>query len=172
MKNKYITRHKSGQYQIMIWYNGKHNYHGIYKTLPEAIKVRDEVLLKLGNLANKYNSYYFDNKEMYKEIVYSKAVGKLSNKLMFELLKIVKGVSKKFRYNDEDDRLDCEAYACEIIIKNWYQFDEDKYDNVFSYFTEIIKRAFSHQWKQLQKSRINTISLNYTDAEGNKIINI
>ena len=88
------------------------------------------------------------------------------------LCKIVKGVSRKFRYDNEEDRWDCEAYAYEVIIKNWREFDEDKYNNVLAYFTEIVKRAFALQWKRLQKTRLNTISLDYTDNEGNKMFNI
>lgn len=171
MKEKYIVAHKNGGYQVQFWVNKKHHYIGLYKTIEEAIIQRDKAIKRLGVIP-KYNNIYFDNKMAYKEIIISQAQGRLTPKLMFNLLKIVKGVSKKFYYKDQDDRLDCEAYAVEMIMKNWYNFNEYKYDNVLAYFTEIVKRAFAFQWKQLQKSRINTISLDYVNEDGDRIINI
>jgi len=170
-KEKYIVKHSCGSYQIMLWVNGKHKYCGLYTTIEEAIIERDKAIKTLG-IIPKYNNIYFDNKVAYYEIVVSKAQGSLSPKLLKMLCKIVKNVSKKFRYKDEEDRWDCEAYAIEVIIKNWREFDEDKYNNVLAYFTEIVKRGFALQWKRLQKTRINTISLDYTDDEGKKMINI
>ncbi len=169
--NKYIIRHKGGGYQVQLWLDGKHHYIGLYKTLETAILERDKSIKKLG-IVPKYNNIYFDNKIAYYEIVVSKAEGSITPKLLKMLCKIVKGVSKKFRYNDEEDRWDCEAYAYEVIIKNWREFDEEKYSNVLTYFTECIKRAFALQWKRLQKTRLNTISLDYTDDEGKRIMNI
>lgn len=173
MKEKYIVAHKNGGYQVMLWYNGKNNYLGIYPTIEQAILERDKAITKLGvtNTSRTYDKIYFDNKIAYYEIVVSKAEGSLSPKLLKMLCKIVKNVSKKFRYKDEEDRWDCEAYAIEVIIKNWREFDEDKYNNVLAYFTEIVKRGFALQWKRLQKTRINTISLDYTFDNSKSIQN-
>ena len=173
-KEKYIVYHKCGSYQVMVYLNGKNYYIGLYSTIEEAVKKRDE-FLKLNGMNNTgriNESHYVENKEMMKEVIISKAMGTITPKLLQQCIKIVKGVSKKFKYNDEEDRLDCEAYAYEVIIKNWYHFDELKFTNAFAYYTEIVKRAFAMQWKILQKTRLNTISLDYTDEEGSKIFNI
>ena len=174
MKEKYIVKHKSGGWQLMIWFNGKNNYLGIYKTIEEAIKVRNKFLNDNGasNQSKTYNSYYFDNLKAYKQITWSLAVGKLDRELFTSLLKIVDGVGKKFRYENIEDKLDCRAYAIEVIIRNWHNFNPDKYENVMAYFTEIIKRAYAHQWKHLQKTRINTISLNQYTSDGENKLNI
>ena len=173
-KEKYIVKHRNGCHQIMLWVNGKHKYIGIYQTIEEAIIERDKALKQYGlvNISKTYESRYVDNRDMMKEVIISKAEGRLSRKLLEQCMKIVKGVSKKFRYNYEEDRYDVEAYAYEVIIKNWHNFNEDRYDNPFAYYTELVKRAFALQWKQLQKNRINTISLDYTDDEGKRIMNI
>jgi hypothetical protein len=175
---KGIRLHKSGKWMAHIYYDGKNKYIGIFlteKEAQEALNLKKQDLDKKGIRHSRYlkeGENYVDNKEMYKEFLYCKAAGKLSNKLLQMCIMIVKGVSKKFRYNDEDDRLDCEAYAYEVIIKNWYHFDELKFTNTFAYYTEIVKRAFAMQFKILQKTRLNTISLDYTDEEGSKIFNI
>jgi hypothetical protein len=173
-KEKYIVKHRCGSYQIMLWLNGKNKYIGIYSTIEEAIIERDKALLKynLVNTSTTYESRYVDNRDMMKEVIISKATGILSPELLKQCMKIVKGVSKKFSYNDPEDRFDCECYAYEVIIKNWYHFNEDRYDNAFAYYTEIIKRGFAMQFKILQKTRLNTISLDWTNDEGKKMINI
>ena len=175
---KGIRLHKCGKWTATIWYDNKNKYLGLFLTEKEA---EEALLLKKEQLDNKgiqHSRYlkegdnYVDNKEMMKEVIYCKAIGKLSNKLLQMCMMIVKGVSKKFKYNDEEDRYDCEAYSYEIIIKNWRHFNEDVYDNPFSYYTELVKRAFAMQFKILQKNRLNTISLDYSDDEGRRIINI
>jgi hypothetical protein len=168
-KEKYIVVNKNG-FQVQLWLDGKLHYIGLYKTLEKAILERDKAINNLG-IIPKYNNIYFDNKIAYYEIVVSKAEGSLSPKLFKMLCKIVKGVSKKFKYSDEEDRWDCEAYAYEVIIKNWREFDEEKYNNVLAYFTECVKRAFAMQFKILQKTRLKTISLDYTFDNGKSIQN-
>lgn len=171
---KYVVKHKQGGHQVMIWFNGKNNYLGLYKTEAEAIKVRDAFLLKNGknNTSRTYENHYVDNKELYIELLVSKAKGKLTNRAIEILMKIVKGVNKKFRYNYEEDRNDVIAYSYEVIIRNWHNFEEDRYENAFAYFTEVIKRAHALQWKRLQKTRLNTISLDWTNEDGKRIVNI
>jgi hypothetical protein len=171
--HKYLVKHKNGSYQVQIWHNSKHNYIGLYPTIEEAIIARDIFLKKNShmNTSSTYESRYVDNREMMREVIISKEMGILSDKLLNQCMKIVKGISKKFRYKDEEDRFDCECYAIEIIIKNWYHFDELRYDNPFPYYTEIIKRGFAFQFKILQKNKQSTISLDYTFDNGKSIQN-
>lgn len=172
-KEKYVVYHKCGSYQVMVYLSGKNHYIGLYLTIEEAVKERDKFLKINGikNISRTNESHYVENKEMMKEVIISKAMGIITPRLLQQCMKIVKGVSKKFKYNNEDDRLDCEAYAYEVIIKNWYHFEEDRYENPFAYYTEIIKRAFAMQFKILQKTRLNTISLDYTFDNGKSIQN-
>ena len=171
--HKYLVKHKNGSYQVQIWHNSKHYYIGLYPTCEEAIIARDIFLKKNShmNTSSTYESRYVDNREMLYEMIVSQAQGILSPKLMMMSLKIVKGVSKKFRYKEPEDKYDCECYAIEMIIKNWYMFDLERYDNVFAWITQIVKNGFAMQFKILQKSRINTISYDIVDSEGQGIKN-
>lgn len=168
--NKYIVKHNKGGYQVMLYNNGKHLYVGIYKDIKDAIIARDKALKEL-KIIPKYQKGYIDNREMYIEMVWSKAQGKITDKLLKMFMQIVKGVGKKFRYKQEDDRADCEAYCYEVIVKNWMMFDEEVYDNVFAWGTEIIKRAYALQFKRLMKTRVDTISLDFTFDNGKSIQN-
>jgi hypothetical protein len=171
-RQKYIIKHKCGLWQVQIWFSSKNHYLGLYPTIEDAIKTRDHFLKTNGiNKSATYESHYAENKEMLYEMIVSQSQGRLTNKLLLICMKIVKGVSKKFRYKDTEDRFDCEAYCYEMIIKNWMMFDLDNYENVFSWVTQIVKNGFAMQFKILQKSRLDTISLDYTNSEGNSIQN-
>lgn len=169
MRHRYIIKRPFG-FQVIIHYNKKGNYHGIYPTLEEAIAVRDKIILEKGLKPKEVNNY-FDNKEGYREMVISKATGRLSPKLLKMSMAIVKNVNKKFRYNNAEDRQDVIAYSYEMIIKNWHNFNTDSHDNVLAYLTEVVKRAHAMQFKILQKTRINTISIDNFYEEG-KDLNI
>jgi hypothetical protein len=172
-ETKNIVKHKNGNFQVMVWISGVNNYVGLYKTFEEAVIARDTFLKKNSkmNTSLTYENRYVDNKEMLYEMIISQAAGILSPKLMMMSLKIVKGVSKKFRYKEPEDKYDCECYAIEMVIKNWYMFDLDNYDNVFAWVTQVVKNGFAMQFKILQKSRQDTISLDYTFNNGKSLQN-
>jgi hypothetical protein len=92
---------------------------------------------------------YLHNKDLYIEIIISKATGKLTPraKIMLELL--AKRTIKKMRYYNSDDRDDCMQGGLLDIFSNWYSFNSDKSDNCFSYFTEVFKRGTAKTWNTL-----------------------
>ena len=94
---------------------------------------------------------YLSNKDLYCEIIVSKAKGKLTRPAEKMLILLAKNVIKKMYYNDPDDRLDCLQSAYLDVFGNWYNFDENKSDNAFSYFTEIIKRGLAKGWNKQYK---------------------
>jgi len=87
------------------------------------------------------------------EIVYSKATGKLTNnsKSMLEIL--AKRTIKKMRYKNNDDKLDCYQSGLLDMFSNWYNFNEEKSDNAFAYFTEIFKRGMARGYNDLYKKK-------------------
>jgi hypothetical protein len=62
------------------------------------------------------------------------------------------------------------------MFKFWYNFDEVKSTNAFAYYTEVFKRGVAAGYNQLYKKidgeYMFNQSLDYTDAQGNKITNI
>lgn len=92
---------------------------------------------------------YLQNKDLFIEIIISKNQGKLTNtaKLMFEIL--AKRTIKKMRYYNEDDRMDCYQSGLVDMFANWHNFDQDKTENSFSYFTEVFKRGLAKGFNQL-----------------------
>ena len=115
---------------------------------------------------------YLDTKELYKEIIVSKAQGRLTPRAGEYFYLLVKNISKKFRYSDEEDRWDCESEAMIQLLKNWNSFNEEKSGNAFAYYTEICKRGFAHGFNQLHKKdwktgkRIEEIAMSRLFEEG------
>lgn len=117
-------------------------------------------------LKKNQNDLYLNNKELYIEIIVSKAQGKLTrnSEKMLELLAIK--TIKKMRYWSNDDKLDCYQSGLLDMFQNWYNFNENKSTNAFAYFTEIFKRGLAKGWNDLYKKKgdnehqIKLISIN------------
>ena len=109
---------------------------------------------------------YLNNKELYIEIIVSKAQGRLTRKAEIMLELLAKKTIKKMRYYSNDDKLDCYQTGLLDMFENWYNFNEDKSINAFAYFTEIFKRGLAKGWNNLHKKKgdnehqIKLISIN------------
>lgn len=99
------------------------------------------------------NTHYITNTELYYEIVVSKALGRLTPKAEKMLYLLGKNIIKKFYYANPDDRQDSLQLAYLDVFSNWYNFDEGKGTNVFSYYSEILKRGCAKSWNQLKKQK-------------------
>ena len=96
---------------------------------------------------------YLNNKDLYIEIIVSKAQGKLtrSAEKMLELL--AKKTIKKMRYWSSDHKMDCYQGGLLDMFSNWYNFNEDKSVNAFAYFTEIFKRGMAKSFNEIYKKK-------------------
>jgi hypothetical protein len=109
---------------------------------------------------------YLNNKELYIEIIVSKAQGRLTRNAERMLELLAKKTIKKMRYWSNDDKLDCYQTGLLDMFENWYNFNEDKSTNAFAYFTEIFKRGLARGWNNLYKKKgdnehqIKLISIN------------
>ena len=110
--------------------------------------------------------HYLNNKELYIEIIISKAQGRLTRNAEKMLEILAKKTIKKMRYYSNDDKLDCYQTGLLDMFENWYNFNEDKSTNAFAYFTEIFKRGLARGWNNLYKKKgdnehqIKLISIN------------
>jgi len=116
---------------------------------------------------------YLQNKELYIEIVVSKAQGKLSNNAKKMLILLALNTIKKFKYINIDDKMDCYQTGLLDMLSNWYNFNEEKFDNAFAYFTEVFKRGAAKSRNQIYskkgdaKNRIKLISIESSnDGQG------
>ena len=117
----------------------------------------------------KEKKKYLSNKELYMEIIYSKAKGKLTPKAADMLMLLGKNVIKKMYYRDPDDKKDCLQEAMLSCFRFWYNFDEQKGDNAFAYYTEVIKRGLAKSWNDMYKTKgadVDIISFTAYDNDG------
>ncbi len=102
---------------------------------------------------------YLSNKDLYMEILVSKAQGRLTKSAEKMLELIGKRTIKKMKYRSNDDRLDCYQSGLLDMFQNWYNFNEEKSVNAFAYFTEIFKRGLAKGFNSLNKKKGDSDSL-------------
>lgn len=96
---------------------------------------------------------YLNNKELYVEIIVSKAQGRLTRKAEQMLTLLAKETIKKKKYWSLNDKQDCWQSGLLDIFQNWYNFNEDKSTNSFAYFTEIFKRGTAKGFNEIYKKK-------------------
>jgi len=74
----------------------------------------------------------------------SKEKDQLTNESIRLIQIMVKGISGKFSYKYEEDRIECESYAMENVVYAWRNYDPQKSNNAFAYFTQLIKTGCLH----------------------------
>lgn len=107
---------------------------------------------------------YVNNKQLYLEIIASKEKGELTPDALKMLDKMVKEISKVFKYKMEEDKEDCQAFAMEDVIKYWNRFNPEKSNNAFAFYTQMIKNGFAKGWRKLhpiKSSQMVSISKEY-----------
>jgi len=128
----------------------------------------------MGRKAEIKSKHYLSNKDLYCEMIVSKEMGKLTKQAEKMLILLTKNVVKKMIYLNHDDRLDCLQTAYVSVFSNWHNFDEQKGDNPFSYFTEVIKRGLALGWNNLYKLRgdddktVKVLSLDGYNEDGER----
>ena len=85
---------------------------------------------------------YLTNKDLYVEVIVSKAQGKLTRNAEKMLELLAKKTIKKMRYWSNDDKLDCYQSGLLDMFQNWYNFNEDKTTNVQRYKISSISYDF------------------------------
>jgi len=96
---------------------------------------------------------YLNNKDLCKEIIISKAQGKLTRKAGEMLYLLGKNVIKKFSYKNNDDKNDTFQEGMLQIYKNWHLFDETVTDNAFAYYTEVFKRGAAQGFNKVYQKK-------------------
>ena len=96
---------------------------------------------------------YLNNKDMFIEMIVSKARGKLTKKAEKMLELLAKETIKKMRYYNQEDKQDCYQSGLLDMFQNWYNFNEDKSVNCFAYFTEVFKRGLAKGFNEVHKKK-------------------
>ena len=117
-------------------------------------------------MARKRN--YLNNRDLREEIIKSKEQDELTPLALKYLMLLADKCSRKLSYRNPDDRKDCIACAYMDLYRYWRNYDPNRSENAFAYFTEIAKRGFAKGWNKLHPKKYKgIISLNGgKDSEG------
>ena len=112
-------------------------------TYTDEVKKVKKKLIKPKPIKIKKDYNYLNRIDLLYQIIISKGKGKLTDKAVKQIQLIVEGVASKLYYGylRNTDKDDCIQEALLILLDNWYKFDERRYDDAFSYYTEIAKIA-------------------------------
>ena len=100
---------------------------------------------------------YITNKELYYEVIVSKAKGQCSEKLANYFVKLANKLITTKLWNPHLYQ-DMEQDIVLRLLESYYLFNEEKGNNPFAYFTEIAKRAAASRFNDEHK---HSIAMNY-----------
>jgi DNA-directed RNA polymerase specialized sigma subunit len=88
---------------------------------------------------------YLKNKDLLSEFLFSKYQndGEPTETLIKYLQLMVSRMAEKFSFQNYDDRKDSQQDAFIALWKNWLNFNDELYTQIFPYYSEIIKRSFT-----------------------------
>lgn len=101
------------------------------------------------------NKNYLNNDMIIKELIISKGKGKITPELLNTFYLIAEGITVRLKVN-YTNRKDYIQSAVLMMIEKYDKFDETKYQNAFSYFTEIGKRDMVNSFYIFNYQRPNS----------------
>lgn len=109
---------------------------------------------------------YLNNKDLHNEIVKSQEQGELTREALKMLMLLAERANRKLTYVKIQDKQDCIQHAKLDLIKYWKNY-KPQYENAFSYYTEIAKKAYAKAWNKLYpKKYAGTISMDGSAGDG------
>ncbi len=108
---------------------------------------------------------YIDGKSFLKEMTACKENGALSSKALEYYGKIIVGVSRKFSYVNPADRQDAHQQAYLKFLMYWHNFDPEKNQNAFAYYTQIAKMAFAESFNKNNQRNGNNVNVRFVSLD-------
>ncbi len=89
---------------------------------------------------------YVNNKELLREIIESKRRDELTPRAVDLIIRMSHEMSKVLKYKHPEDREDCIASGIADVVKFWRNFNPEKSENVFAYYSQVIKNGMAKTW--------------------------
>jgi hypothetical protein len=100
---------------------------------------------------------YVNRIELRQEIEKSFDQDELTHRAWEMIILMANRVSRKFSYKYEEDRQDCIMEALEVVHKYWRNYDKEKSNYPFSYFTQIIKNGLAKGLRTIRPKSLTTL---------------
>jgi hypothetical protein len=129
------------------------------------------------------NKYYINNRDFTNEIIrckhgtlneetgYQHKPLTLSPKAVDYFVLLANRAVLKLTFSNPLDKEDCIQSALLDLLRYWPNFNEDKSNNAFAYFTQIVKNGYAKEYKKIHKhigkgEKIEFVSLSFSgDSE-------
>lgn len=111
----------------------------------------------------KNNKYYINNRDFTNEIIRCKygmlneetgfqhTVGELSPRAIDYFILLANRAILKLTFSNPLDKEDCIQSALLDLLRYWRNFNEEKSNNAFAYFTQIAKNGYAKEYKKIHK---------------------
>lgn len=96
---------------------------------------------------------YVNNKELLKEIIESKKRDELTPRAVELIIRMAHELSKILKYKYPEDREDCIASGIADVVRHWRNFNPEKSENVFAYFSQVIKNGMAKTWNVIHEQK-------------------
>ena len=131
----------------------------------------------------KQSKYYINNRDFTNEIIrckhgrlnaetgYQHTAGELSPIAINYFILLANRAILKLTFSNPLDREDCIQSALLDLLRYWRNFNEDKSNNAFAYFTQIAKNGYAKEYKKIHKhigkgEKVEFVSLSFSgDSE-------
>jgi hypothetical protein len=111
----------------------------------------------------KNNKYYINNRDFTNEIIrckygmlneetgYQHIAGELSPRAIEYFILLANRAILKLTFSNPLDKEDCIQSALLDLLRYWRNFNEEKSNNAFAYFTQIAKNGYAKEYKKIHK---------------------
>lgn len=127
----------------------------------------------------KDNKFYINNRDFTNEIIrckhghlneetgYQHKAGELSPKAIEYFILLANRAIQRLHFSNPLDAEDCIQSALLDLLRYWKNFNEEKSNNAFAYFTQIVKNGYAKEYKKIHKhigkgEKIEFVSLSFT----------
>ena len=114
---------------------------------------------------------YMRKDDLLREVIISKGKGKRTKNLDDMLISLAKHIDYRMRmHTPQRYRYDANAHAVAHLFSRWNKFDPKKYDNPFTYYTEVYKRAYAGainvlNWKKESFNPVDITMITFGDFQ-------
>lgn len=125
------------------------------KPIPNGYKKKEKIVkIKIKTSGKTYikkdKNVYLDSDELTRLTILSQGTGKPSLELINSWYKMIDEIGTKFT-TPYELRKDTRQDTILLLYKNYMNYNDIKYGNAFSYFSEIIKRSYTNTFNKWVK---------------------
>lgn len=116
----------------------------------------------------KDKPYYVDPQKFHEEYELSLIADEPTRKIMLMWEKIARGMSRTFPQVNKIDTDACVNFAVTQAWRKWKKYDKERSNNIFAFFSQIIKNDLQTHHNTIKKHSKNCISLDAIFSANNE----